>query len=120
VSAFKPGDRVLVAVTVERVEAAEYFVRVDAPDGRFYHYYVPSTSVRPAPEPPYVDPELVPGMVVMSEDRSDDRHWHYLPEDEADTRSFYGRDEDGDYVWYIRDALPDEIRPVFDPREVTT
>jgi hypothetical protein len=69
----------------------------------------------PVPEPPYADPELAPDMVVMSEDESDRRVWHHLPDDAADTMPFRA-----ERAWFTRDELPDRIRVVFDPREVTT
>jgi hypothetical protein len=62
-----------------------------------------------------VEPELVPGMVVMSEDQSDDRQWHYLPEYEEDRVPFATPGH-----WFSRDELPEHIRPVFGPREATS
>lgn len=111
-SEFKEGDKVLVRASVkEGLDGdGEYFLESDIGG---HGFYLMAHAVEPAPEPPYVDPELVPGMVVAPLDESDKRMWHYLPSDPGDGVPFRSN-----YRWHRRDELPDEIRPVFDPRRV--
>lgn len=66
-------------------------------------------------EPPYVDPELVPGMVVAPlDDPADDRTW-WVTETDTPARflSTYG-------VAVPRSVLPGQIRVVLDPRGATS
>lgn len=119
-SAFKPGDRVLIrAMVTDAVdEDGDHYLVTDASrrDGR-RGFYARPTDLERAPEPPYVDPEMVPGMVVapLDENETDEGLWHYLPDDAMDKVPF--RTGLG---WRSRDELPDRIRVVFDPREVTS
>lgn len=119
-TAFKPGDRVLIRATVERALDLDVGHLVEFDSGR--RFYIRPDELEPAPEPPYVDPELVPGMVVMPLDERDRRLW-FVEDETADCKTpppyLIGfRDVFGE--WFSRPELPDEIRPVFDPREVTT
>jgi hypothetical protein len=113
VTAFKPGDKVLIraTVTVDVDEDGDHYLTTDV--GRC-GFYAPLADLEPAPEPPYVDPELVPGMVVMPLDESDTRRWFVIDS------MFASKFVHPSGVIYTRQVLPERIRPVFDPREVTT
>jgi hypothetical protein len=115
---FKPGDKVLIPATVlERLRADDNTNMYDVNVAGVGLCRVPPDVLLPAPEPPYVDPELVPGMVVAPEDRSDDRLWWVC----GTTRTGELLFEPPSVGFAVRRAeLPAEIRPVFDPREVTT
>lgn len=77
-SAFKPGDKVLIPATVKEAWPGDelIFVAVGGtlPTGGV-PMYVNADAVQPAPGPLYVDPELRPGMVVAAVDPADDRQW---------------------------------------------
>lgn len=113
-TAFKPGDRVLIRATVVSGprQNDDYFVRVGIGE-RHDSWLVQPEAMSPAPEPPYVEPELVPGMVVMAE-RGGLARW-LVEGDARDGWSFHetnGPDCD-------RSGLPERIRVVFDPLEVS-
>lgn len=110
---FKPGDKVVIRATVERAvdDHGDFYLRSDLSRRGFY---ATPRDLEPAPEPPYEDPELVPGMAVMSTDRSDKRMWHYFPDELDDDIPFYTNEGQ----WYSRSSLP-EFRVVFDPRVVS-
>jgi hypothetical protein len=111
---FKPGDRVLIRATVKGPLETVGDQLVTTDNG--FSFYARPADLMPAPEPPYVDPELEPGMVVMPEDRSDDRLWWVC----GTTRTGELLFEPPSVGFAVRRAeLPAEIRPVFDPREVT-
>lgn len=119
-TAFKRGDKVLIPATVDYVdEVGDLGVRLY--DG--LKFEVTPTGPEPVTLVPYVDPELVPDMVVMSKDKSDDRMWHYLPADPGGPGGPGGREVGVPFCtggrWFSRGQLPERIRPVFDPREVT-
>lgn len=70
---FKAGDRVLIKATVREGPDPDddYYVAADSG----HRFYVSTADLEPAPEPPYQEPDLRPGMVVMSEDETDGRSW---------------------------------------------
>jgi hypothetical protein len=114
VTELKVGDRVLaLGEIVDLSEDGE--AHVEFTEGSDGGAWVPLSSLQSAPPPPYTDPELVPGMVVMSEDRSDDREWFVIDigEGAVGFRNFAD-------VRFRRALLPDEIRVVHDPRQVTS
>jgi hypothetical protein len=116
-TAFKPGDRVLVEAELAWIDDCDAGVRFSAPGWARASVVVPPGLLRPVPEPLYVDPELVPGMVVAPLDADDDREWWV-----AAASPYVGAD-----CWFIersgscvrRAGLPDEIR-VVRPREATS
>jgi hypothetical protein len=116
VTAFQPGDKVLVEAELVTAASARAVVRFWVGDASPTRISVPLEIVHPAPKPLYVDPKLVPGMVVAPLDAADDREWWVVPSPYAAV----------DY-WFIersgsdagRNALPAEIR-VVRPREATS
>ena len=111
---FKLGDRVLVGGTVIWLSEDGVHSTIEVTGGaETKPLLVRLDGMQPAPEPPYVDPELVPGMVVGAEDESDDRTW-WVAEDPYGHAGFRAPDD----IWFSREQLPAEIRPVFDPRPV--
>jgi hypothetical protein len=115
-TAFQPGDRVLVEAELVTAASARAVVRFWVGDASPTRISVPLEIVHPAPKPLYVDPELVPGMVVAPLDAADDREWWVA------ASPYVGAD-----CWFIersgscvrRAGLPDEIR-VVRPREATS
>lgn len=127
-STHKPGDRVHIPATVVwDVDPDGEHLVVTAWNLRFY---VPAAvlesalepyvdpELESAPEVPYVEPEVVPGMVVMSKDRSDDRVW-FVIEGKASGGPFFMPPAHGMINGCYRHGLPEKIRPVFDPRKET-
>jgi hypothetical protein len=115
-NAFQPGDKVLVEAELVTAGSDRAVVRFWVGDASPTRISVPLATVHPAPEPLYVDPELVPGMVVAPLDANDDREWWVA------AAPYVGAD-----CWFIersgscvrRTGLPDEIR-VVRPREATS
>lgn len=110
-TAFQAGDRVLVEgqlVWVDRNGAGLSF-----PDWGGHCVFVSLDLLRPVPEPEYVDPELVPGMVVAPLDAADTRQW-WVIEGESGF-CFVGRADEHVYG----EGFP-KIRVVFDPRKATS
>jgi hypothetical protein len=120
-TAFKPGDKVLIHARMGHPTATDgvYFVTIDC--GRI-GVSVPASALLPAPGPLYVDPELIPGMVVAPNDEVDARRWFVFDETrggEFRPPHLIGfRDVLGE--WSARHELPVEIRVVFDPRKATS
>jgi hypothetical protein len=120
-NAFKPGDKVLIeafaGVTygdAGRPTCIE--VAFQQFNGLVSEFLVPLATVHPAPKPLYVDPELVPGMVVAPLDAKTPGSW-WVAELPDDTLVFVGAPAAN---LYFRRTLPAEIRVVFDPREATS
>jgi hypothetical protein len=111
-TAFKPGDKVLIHARMGHPTATDgvYFVTIDC--GRI-GVSVPASALLPAPKPLYVDPELVPGMVVAPLDAADDREWWVVPSVQGCCFIERSGSPAG------RNQLPDEIR-VVRPREATS
>lgn len=118
-SDFKPGDKVLIRATVEGPldGDGEYYLLTEV--GRTCCWARPA-EMEPAPEPPYVDPELVPGMIVVPLYKGDDRRWWVTRDD---TSPHYG---DRPFTFFTPDGIALErgdlppFRVVFDPRKVTS
>lgn len=116
-SEFKKGDKVLVRASVkEGLDGdGEYFLESDIGG---HGFYLMAHAVEPAPEPPYVDPELVPGMIVVPLYKGDDRRWWVTRDD---TSPHYG---DRPFTFFTPDGIALErgdlppFRVVFDPRRV--
>lgn len=110
---FQPGDKVLIRATVVVADDdGVYFIRTDVGG---YNFYASAVDLQLALDPPYVDPEIVPGMVVAPlDDPADNRTW-WVTETDTPARFF------STYGYAVpRSVLPAHIRPVFDPREATT
>jgi hypothetical protein len=75
--------------------------------------------LHPVPEPPYVDPEIVPGMVVAPLDEDDDRVW-FVIEGKASGGPFFMPPTHGMLNGCYRHGLPATIRVAFDPREASS
>lgn len=114
-TAFKPGDRVLVRATVSAGQDynGDLYLRSDLSRRGFY---ATPRDLELISEPERTDPELIPGMVVA-------------PKDEADQRRWWVRDALYGGLLFApasampsgpRRDLPAEIRVVFDPREATS
>lgn len=115
-TALKHGDRVVVTqpAVVAQIDRKTGVALIEWPGVASDSVWVNLAALEPAPESPYEDPELVPDMVIMSEDESDGRMWHYLPDGAEDSIPF----RTSHNKWHSRDELPERIRPVFDPRAV--
>jgi hypothetical protein len=118
VTAFEPGDRVIIRATISKpIEpTGRHLIQLD---GGGFHTYASPDAMVPAP---YVEPELIPGMVVAPNDEVDARRWFVFDETrggEFRPPHLIGfRDVLGE--WSARHELPVEIRVVFDPRKATS
>lgn len=100
-SAFKPGDKVLVEATVTYPHSSGAWLDLRLSDNAAHHgtsVTVQAEFVHPVPEPP--DPELRPGMVVAAVDPTDDREW-WVAEGADRTLRFVAADGG----WFTRDEL---------------
>jgi hypothetical protein len=115
VTELKPGDRVLALGEVVGLNGDE--ARVEFTEGSDGAAWVPLSSLQSAPPPPYVEPELVPGMVVAPLDKKSDqsKDWWWVVKDRDELRfmNWLGLKAN-------RPVLPDQIRVVHDPRQVTS
>lgn len=109
-TAFMPGDRVLVPATV--VGYSPFSGRVRVRFESSVETWFAESDLSPAP----VDPELVPGMVVAPLDPKTPGSW-WVAERYDGTLLFCGAPA---LNTYFRRELPAKIRVVLDPREVTT
>jgi hypothetical protein len=118
VTAFEPGDKVLIEGTVVIYDSVRDEVHVDLfSKTDQYCALVRGDLVHAVP---YVDPELVPGMVVEDWSGEHDDQW-WTERNEGDDGIGDGvRFRSSDGLVFYRDHLPERIRPVFDPREATT
>jgi hypothetical protein len=116
-NAFQPGDKVLVEAELVIAAGDWAVVRFDRSP---MNADVPLDALHPAPKPLYVDPELVPGMVVAPLDAADDREWWVTRDD---TSAHYG---DRPFTFFTPDGIALErgdlprFRVVFDPREASS
>lgn len=118
-SAFNLGDKVIVEGVVRAVDPGSTLdVRIETA-GWDNGVWVPSEAMKLAPEPPYVEPELVPGMVVAPEGETDPREWFVCGGLSPDGRLPIGFRDVSDWR-FARADLPARIRVVRDPREVAS
>jgi hypothetical protein len=113
VTAFKPNDRVFIEARVLYVDPGSCRHVFVQPTGTSFVAWLKSDTVQLIPEPAHADPDLVPGMVVASKDKTDDRRW-------------WVRDALNGGLLFAPDTampsgprrdLPAEIRVIFDPRK---
>lgn len=112
-TAFRAGDRVLVEGQLVWVDGNG--AGLSFPDWGGHCVFVSLDLLRPVPEPPYVEPELVPGMVVaplVPEIYGTTQWWVKLV---GTNWEFH----DSRLFTLSREDLP-EIRVVFDPRKATS